>query len=332
MSDFWDREVIEKQHVNWMAIPEVRLYLNYRIAEGLPEGKPLWPIELFERFLQGRTFESGLSIGCGTGPLERELVRRGLCREIDAFDGSVVSLHEARKQADAMGYRDRIRYFAADFNHPVFKPQRYDIVMFHQSAHHVAKLERLYRAIMSTLKPGGIVYLDEYIGPSRHDWAKKPKLLAEHRRVFNSLPRELRAVDKLLPPIQFDDPSEAIRSSEIESQLSIGFNILGRLGYGGGMLSVIMPNIRMEKLTPSLLDQLIEEDRKATPFYALIAAAPKTGREATRAKIRYWTVPKVKMLLRAPWQFGWTLVRRVWNAVKYRLRRAGGAPRDPART
>ena len=301
-----------------MAIPEVRLYLNYRIAEGLPEGKPLWPIELFERFLQGqpqRTFDLGLSIGCGTGPLERELVKRGLCRKIEAFDGSVVSLHEARKEADKMGFRDRITYFAADFNHPVFPPARYDIVLFHQSAHHVAKLERLYRAIMNTLKPGGMVYLDEYVGPSRHEWAKNRKLLAEHRRVFESLPPSLRAVDTLLPPIQADDPSEAIRSSEIESQLSIGFNILGRLGYGGGMLSVIMPNLRMENLDPATLERLIEEDRKTTPYYALIAATPKTGRDATKAQIRYWTIPKLKMLLRAPWQFGFTLARRVWHAI-----------------
>jgi SAM-dependent methyltransferase len=316
MSDFWDREVHEKQHVNWMAIPEVRLYLNYRIAADLPEGKPLWPIELFERFLQKRTFERGLSIGCGTGPLEREIVKRGLCQRIDAFDGSIVSLREARKEADLAGLGDRIRYFAADFNHPTFPAATYDIVLFHQSAHHVAKLERLYRAILKTLKPGGMVYLDEYVGPSRHEWATKPKLLAEHRRVFESLPRELRAVDKLLPPVQLDDPSEAIRSSEIEPQLAIGFQILGRLGYGGGMLSVIMPNLRLEKLDPATLDRLIEEDRKAEPYYVLIAATPKTGREATIARMRYWTVPKVKMLFRAPWSFAWTLARRAWHVVR----------------
>jgi len=34
MSTFWDREVVEKQHVVWMAIPRVRLYLNQRIAGG----------------------------------------------------------------------------------------------------------------------------------------------------------------------------------------------------------------------------------------------------------------------------------------------------------
>lgn len=320
MSDFWDREVVEKQHFNWMAIPEVRLYLNYRIARDTPEGEPLWPIELFERFLQGRTFERGLSIGCGTGPLERELVKRGIVRRIDAFDGSVVSLWEARKEADALGFHDRIRYFAANFNDPVFPAATYDVVLFHQSAHHVAKLERLYRAIMKTLLPGGIVYLDEYVGPSRRDWARNPKLLAEHRRVFNSLPPKLRAVDTLLPPVQADDPSEAIRSSEIEAQLSVGFRILGSLGYGGGMLSVIMPLLHMEHLDRATLDCLIEEDRKATPYYALIAATPKTGRDATIARIHYWIVPKLKLLLRAPGNFAWTVARQMWHVLKYEVR------------
>src|SRR5713226_8609766 len=34
MSSFWDREVVEKQHIAWMAIPQVRLYLNQLIGGG----------------------------------------------------------------------------------------------------------------------------------------------------------------------------------------------------------------------------------------------------------------------------------------------------------
>src|SRR5216684_3779584 len=150
MSTFWDREVVEKQHVVWMAIPRVRLYLNQRIAGG---GQPLWPIELLELFLRGRTFDRGLSIGCGSGQLERQLIERGFCRSIDALDGSVVSLVIARREAKRVHVEDRIHYFAADFNSPALPKSRYDIVFFHQSAHHIGKLEKLFRALTRSLKP-----------------------------------------------------------------------------------------------------------------------------------------------------------------------------------
>jgi SAM-dependent methyltransferase len=294
MSDFWDREVIEQQHVPWMDVRPVRLYINRTIGHG----ELLWPLELLERFLNGRTFERGLSIGCGSGALERQLIKRELCRRVDAFDGSVVSLHTARKQAQSEGVAHRIRYFAANFNEPALPRSVYDIVFFHQSAHHVAKLEKLFRAVMTALKPDGLVYLDEYIGPSRHDWKTRPELIAPHRKIFASLPAKLRTVEKLDPPVQEDDPSEAIRSSEIEPQLRVGFDIVGRQPYGGGILSVILPLLRIQQLDDATLDSLIEADRKAPEYYALIAARPKSGIRGAVARARYWFVPKAIGVLR----------------------------------
>lgn len=279
----------------WMAIPEVRVYLNSLIGNG----EMLWPIEWFERFLGGRTFDHALSIGCGSGALERELVQRGLCSGVDAFDGSVVSLREARREADRLPFGERIRYFAADFNAPALPKALYDVVFFHQSAHHVAKLEKLYRAIMRALKPGGIVYFDEYVGPSRFDWDARRDLLDPHRRIFDQLPRSLRAVEQLNVPIQADDPSEAFRSSAIESQLTIGFDVIERVPYGGGILSVIMPNLRVEALDSPTLQRLIDEDRAAPAFYTLIVAKPKRGLRGAIARARYWFEPKAKRVIRA---------------------------------
>src|SRR5258706_1157160 len=109
MDNFWDREVLDRQHVPWMGIDEVRVYLN-RLIGG---DEPLWPIEWFERWAGERRFDRALSIGCGAGELERQLVERGIVRSVDAFDGSVVSLREARLAADATGHGDRMRYFAS---------------------------------------------------------------------------------------------------------------------------------------------------------------------------------------------------------------------------
>ncbi|HUP48464.1 MAG TPA: hypothetical protein VNA04_06715 [Thermoanaerobaculia bacterium] len=81
---FWDREVIETRHVSWLEHPLVRDYVNDVIGG--------WPMDWFERRLGRRRFERALSIGCGSGALERDVILRGICRRVDAFDGSVTSL------------------------------------------------------------------------------------------------------------------------------------------------------------------------------------------------------------------------------------------------
>ena len=107
--------------------------------------------------------------------------------------------------------------------------------------HHVAKIERLAGTILRTLRRGGLLYIDEYIGPSRRDW--NDALIAPHRAVFARVPAEAKLCDPLPLPIHPTDPSEAIRSSDIMPQLERGFRILERRDYGGTILSVLFPSI-----------------------------------------------------------------------------------------
>lgn len=58
----------------------------------------------------------------------------------------------------------------------------------------------------------------------------------ERKLVQRGLPGSLRTVDQLNVPIQAGDPSEPFRSSDIESQLSIGFGVIERVQYGGAIL------------------------------------------------------------------------------------------------
>src|SRR5258708_2950294 len=209
-----------------MAEPAIREYINQSIG-GTSSS---WPINWFVEWLDGRRFERALSIGCGTGGFERDLINRDMCSTFDAFDGSVVSLHLAHEEARRAGLGSRIRYFAMDFNEPKLPRNTYDAVFFHQSAHHVGKLEKLFRAVLLALKPGGILYLDEYVGPSRFEWTSDS--LAPQEQVYRSLPEELRTTASVPLPIQADDPSEAFRSSEIVEQLEIGFTIRETRPYG----------------------------------------------------------------------------------------------------
>lgn len=285
-AEFWDREVIAPQHVTWLEEPAIHDYALRLIGQGTA----IWPVEWLSRWLRGRRFKRGLSIGCGTGPLERGFLRLDLVESIDAFDGSMTSLHTARAEAAREGMAERLRYFACDFNRPALPRDTYDLVLFHQSAHHVENLERLFAQVLRALTPDGLLYMDEYVGPSRFDW--NDRIIATQSRFFATLPDDLKTHAKIPYPIQADDPSEAVRSSEIESRIAIGFAIIERRPYGGSLLALIYPILRRDRLTPADLEMLMREEKKLLdaglpPYYTVLLAKPKQGAARTFALVRY---------------------------------------------
>ena len=290
-ADFWDREVQQPTHSSWMEDPRIRGYINRQFGDA-------WPLDWFEKTFPGLRFTRALSIGCGTGPLERDLVRRNLVDRCDAFDGSLTSIVTARAEARALGFEHRLRYFVADFNALVLRPVEYDAVFFHQSLHHVAHMERLFRHLLARMRSDAVVYLDEYVGPSRTDWDDEK--IAGLRLLYSDLPASARASDELPYPIQADDPSEAIRSGEILQQLAVGFDVKELVPYGGNVLSVLYPNTQWNLLSEESVERLIEADEKAVkadgPYYAVIVARRRATLPSLVARSIYWLQPKLRRL------------------------------------
>lgn len=292
--EFWNREIDAQTLASWTDEPLILQAVHERIGGATPASAGDW----FVARLNGRTFERGLSIGCGAGNLEREAIRRDVCATIDAFDGSLHSLRVARRAADEEGYSRRIRYFASDFNRPVLPRDTYDIVFANQSLHHVGKLEKLFRALLHAMKPGAILYLDEYIGPSRTEWSDE--VIAPHRAAFAELPAAVRKSDFLPLPILYEDPSEAIRSSEILPQLSIGFDVEAVRNYGGNLLAVLYPLMDWSRVSDELKARLIERDwewARNGSYYAFAIVRPKRGLRKLYASSRWYLEPKVKRVL-----------------------------------
>lgn len=288
-SDYWDREVtapVTPPAHSWTAHLGVRHYINRSI--GGENGT--WPLDWFQSRYPGKVFERALSIGCGSGALERDLVRRGIVRSIEAFDASPASIELARELAAREGVGDRIQYSIADFNIAVLNPATYDLVCFHQSLHHVEALEHLLREVRRSLKPGGMLYLDEFVGPSRTYW--NDLTIRWFTAIYRLFPRNLRYFDEFAMPVQKEDPSEAIRSSEILSRLRIGFTIEEFRGYGGNVLAMLFPDLLVERLTDAQVDAMIAAEGAmiaagAAPYHAVIVARPRNGLSAAVADLRY---------------------------------------------
>lgn len=258
----------------WMAEPAARRAINRRVTGD--EGE--WPVEWLERRFMAQPLERALSVGCGDGALERDLRRKGVCRDIEGIDLVPSALERARQLAAVEGL-DGIAYRRGDANRLELAAASFDAVFFHQALHHVERLEGCLDAVAAALRPGGLLYLDEYVGPSRHEWT--PAALAEARRVWDTLPRRLKRRRRLPPPLDRRDPSEAIRSSEIFAAVAARFDIVERHDYGGNLLAVIHPHLDLDEIDSEERDRwigdlLAEEERLlaagAASFYAVVVA------------------------------------------------------------
>lgn len=237
---YWDENREKSKDPGyWMAHPLCRQAINRRVSGNPHE----WPLDWFKRVHAARPFERGVSWGCGLGAFERAAIRTGIVRAVDAFDISPKSLEDARREAEKEGISG-IEYGIGDFDDPRLEQARYDVVFFHASLHHVRRLGRLFRSLRRALPPGGAVYVDEYVGPSRSEWTRAR--LERAQRHLETVPEAARLDARIALPIERDDPSEAIRSGEIASYLTQHFELAEWRPYGGQLAALVFPNVARE--------------------------------------------------------------------------------------
>jgi SAM-dependent methyltransferase len=272
----WDQQ-ITVGGLYWMQHPRVAEYAN-TLVTGIPFLGPTQGLKVGWAY---RALPRGLSIGCGPGALERDLYNLHICDRMDAFDISRESLRTARRLARESGTRN-VRYRRADFNTVRLPASRYDIVFFHGSLHHVGDPDRLLTEVEKTLKPGGLLYLNEYVGPSRDEWADREfadRELVHARNEFAALPGELK-LQEPNPPIEMRDPSEMARSSRIVDAVHERFEMLHDRPYWGNLLYPIFCWMNETILQPEhepVVLTLIEREKELVasgaftkPYYAVM--------------------------------------------------------------
>jgi len=274
--DFWDAGAPgEPEDRYWGAQPLVRRAINRRVT-----GDPnRWPMEWFAQKFAPEPLPLGLSIGCGTGLLERDALAKGICERLAGVDFSAEAIAEARRGAEEAGFARRLEYRVGDINALHLPAERFDIVFFHGSLHHVHQVEHVLGQVRAALKPGGLLYLDEYMGPSRSEWTDANWGFA--RSAFDALPPELKNRPALAIPLPMDDPSESVRSSAILPCVRRLFDVREDRPYGGNILWFVFPCLDVARLREdetgalsgliSLEDHLLEKGWVESYFRVLVA-------------------------------------------------------------
>jgi SAM-dependent methyltransferase len=297
---YWSRNVAGSDSfsplVYWLAVPEIHArhqrracgstgypnWVSYCLAEHL---LPAWPVP-------GRM----LSVGCGTGALERQLHDLKAFERCDAWEIAPGALEIARREAAAARI-STIHYELTDIQQKELVPASYQAVWFNGSLHHLSRLEWVLGQVRSALLPGGFVFLNEYVGASRFDFPKRQRECIE--ACFRLLPERLRRsfvagqegrlmeTPTLPDPVALThlDPSEAVRSGEILAVLGQNFDVVAQNLCGGTilqfLLSGIAGNFRSEdreaikilEILFAIEDSLIDSGELGSDFVVLAARA-----------------------------------------------------------
>jgi len=246
-----DRKLIEKREkVDWSGIKLNHEYYNYLVC-----GDP--KTHYLQYFIHKYITKpiSVLSLGCGNGNLERALLSFQLpYSKIHGIDINPDLTRFADHEASRLGYKN-VTYSTADLNILSLPYDKYDLIIFFHSLHHIENLEGVVENVKKSLTHEGILLVVDFIGPTRFQWTDQQlKLTNELLDLLHpSLKINLREAnldkpkDKVTRPevdeVISSDPSEAIRSGEIYELLKNNFIILEEKPMGGTLLSLLFSGI-----------------------------------------------------------------------------------------
>jgi ubiquinone/menaquinone biosynthesis C-methylase UbiE len=182
ISDFWGVQR-PPSAVDLYSFPPIRSYFYNLVTN---EVGSLPGDDWLERWFRDKYFQahfpvdSCLSLCCGHGERDRRLNDLKIFKKCYGIDVSKAAIENAKKQACAEGIKN-IEYETADLNSCSLGNNLYDLIYIAGGAHHISNLENLFSEAYKSLKKGGILFCDEYIGPNYSN------LSSRHLEIINSI-------------------------------------------------------------------------------------------------------------------------------------------------
>jgi SAM-dependent methyltransferase len=199
------------------------------------------------RYLSGRKNLTAFSPGCGNGGNEMRWAATGLFQRIDAIDTSAPRIANAIDLA-ARNDLARILYFKVGDMALISGESQYDLVIAEGALHHFFPMRSTLGKIKNLLKPGGLLVVNDFVGPSRFQWTARQLQAANamlalipeaYKRCWpdGKIKKMIAAPGRLR--MKLADPSEAAESSLIRPLLAEMFTTLEMKNKGGTITGLV---------------------------------------------------------------------------------------------
>ena len=230
--------------IAWAEHPLTERYINRKVTG---DDEAYWVDWAVGKYLDCPV-EVGLSLGSGSGYIERRIIDGGYSTAMEGVD---ISTEAVRLAGEAARGR-QVTYRVLDLNRDSLEEERYDFVVSAAALHHVTNLEHCLSEVHRSLTDGGLLIMHEFVGPDRFQWTDSQLDLVN--RVYAALPDRYRynritgeAHDSIerkpLGHMIEADPSEAVRSSEVLGVVSRFFETVELREIGGALLHPLLEGI-----------------------------------------------------------------------------------------
>ena len=155
----------------------------------------------------------------------------------------------------------------ADVNQRPLAPGSYDVILFHSALHHFRDVAGIVAKVRTALAPGGLLILNDYVGPARLQWTTtqlreanrvlREVVPARYRQRFLSRQRKRRVSGPGRLRMYLADPSEAAESDQIVPALRRHFEPLEEAALGGNLLTLVLKDIAHHFLAPDPTTQTL---------------------------------------------------------------------------
>lgn len=227
VGEFWNKQTSNYmgKRTRWWQSPYVIEHYNFRVSGKKLPGWNDGPIELLKQQSDNQVFKKAISIGCGTGFKEMNLIEKGIVETFVCYELSNNEIAIGQKLAEKKGISEKIKFQLGDFFESNDNcPETYDLVFWDNSLHHMLDTREAIKISKEILKEKGYFFCNDYVGKNRFQWLDSELALINGIRL--NLPEELfvvegmRKIDRFVgkPSLENmirDDPSEAADSENI---------------------------------------------------------------------------------------------------------------------
>jgi SAM-dependent methyltransferase len=274
-AEHWDSKARWSSNVpiRWWQSKQVVRHLNKKMCgeplNGFAAGVRHW----LSQELGGEKLQRGISVGCGTGGKELQLVKEGLVDRFDLFEISGARVERGIELASEHGLSDKLNFRVADAFQEA-EADTYDIVYWDNALHHMLDVAAAVDWSRRVLKPDGFLVVHDFVGANRFQFSERNIEYAS--RVRRSLPAEFLEIGNRpgeFAPVQVQkvngdrlaaaDPTEAADSARIVSEVSRAFPVGKWIMLGGGVYHIGLNDLfwNFERYeAPHLLDQCLVVD------------------------------------------------------------------------
>lgn len=263
--------VVEKGQLAFWQSPVARAAINRRIT-GDPELGP--ETHFARRHGPAIVAPHALSLRASDAKFELALVEAGSCEQLTCLDDEQARVDFAAGRVPEP-LREQVRFQLGAIEQ-FEAPEPLGAVVCRSFLHRREDLEEVLDRIAALLAPGGLLFVEDFVGPARFQWTDAQ--LDAINRLLARLPEELlsdlsasdgrrkRSVER--PDLEARiaaNPGEAVRSDEILPAVDARFERVEVCPYGGAvfhqLFSRIMGNFAGR---PELVGLLMEVDALLT--------------------------------------------------------------------